>query len=358
MNGTGSRRGSRNSGSVALPPSEQGRSIPRSRRVAYAALVLVAVWAIAEGVARIGFVVGGTDRWDALEGVLVAAGFEQLHSILEPDPQRFWRVRAGLEAKRLKGHLGNSGQIAFSVSTDEYGRRRMPAVSDARFDAVFLGDSCTFGVGVEGDETFVALLQQRIPGLRAINAASPGYTAYQGRVTFETAAFARPPAAVVVSFMFNDDLPWDGRGDLEHARNRARLDNWLIARSRLLQFMMRLRGAAEPPSDAAPARRPRLDDAEYASELIRIVEAVRARDAEALLVAWPLARQMPNDRVTRKQVIMGNVARELGVPFVDLVPHFRAQSTPVFADAVHANAAGNRLVADVLEPELRKLLER
>ncbi|MDP6978027.1 MAG: GDSL-type esterase/lipase family protein [Myxococcota bacterium] len=338
--------------------SEGGGAISLRRKSLFAFVVLVSVWAFAEGAARLWLAVDESDRWTALGDVLVAAGFEQLQTILEPDEQRFWRARPDLDTQRLTGSLGNSRPIAFTVSTNELGHRAMSRVPDATQDVLFLGDSCTFGVGVEGDETFAALLQGRFARARSINAAVPGYTAYQGRVTLETLHFDRPPSAVVVSFMFNDDLPWDGRSDLEHARDRARFDNWLLRHSSLVQMLVALRGPGAALEPGTAHRRPRLNDAEYASELGQIVDHARSLGAEVILMAWPIARQMANDRVTRKQIVMSRVAKAKGVPFVDLIPHFRKQEAPMFVDAVHANVAGNRLVADLLEPEIRGLLSR
>ncbi len=344
------------SSSSAAPEGDGG--IPLHRKLLFAVVVVLSVWALAEGAARLWLGLDESDRWTALGDVLVAAGFEQLQTILEPDDQRFWRTRPNLDSQRLTGSLGSSGPITFTVSTNELGHRAMPRAPDTKRDVLFLGDSCTFGVGVDDDETFAALLQGRISRTRSINAAVPGYTAYQGRVTLENLHFDRLPGAVVVSFMFNDDLPWDGRGDLEHAMDRARFDNWLLRHSSLVQMLTVLRGSGTAPRPGTVQRRPRLTDAEYASELGRIVDRVRSLGAEAILVAWPIARQMANDRVTRKQIVMHKVAKAKGVPFVDLVPHFRMQEPPVFVDAVHANAAGNRLVADLLEPEVRALLSR
>jgi len=342
------------------PESGRGRArsrgLPAGRRWLYAAAVLVVFWGAAEVVARIADAAAPSERFGAMGDVLVAAGFEQLQTILEPDDARFWRVRSNLDAVSLEGRLGNAEPLAFSVSTDANGRRRMPAVADAGWDVVFLGDSCTFGVGVEGDETFAALLQRRIAGMRAVNAAAPGYTAYQGRVTYETQPFERTPRAVVISFLFNDDLPWDGRSDLEHAEDRAGALQGLASRSRLVSMLMGLRAHTPQDDSGAPSNRPRLDDAEYAAELRRIVARVRSQGGEAVLVAWPLARQMANDRVTRKQLVMRNLARQLDAPFVDLLPHFRARGRALYADAVHANVAGNRIVADQLEATLRRLL--
>lgn len=338
--------------SVASAP-EANRSPSTLRKAGYALVALLLFWSIAEGIARLTVALDPSDRWNALADVLVTAGFPELHTILEPDEARFWRVRANLHDHTLRGRLGNSGEISFSVDTDASGRRITGPVEEPAHEVLFLGDSCTFGVGVENEETFAAVLQRRIASLRAINAGVPGYTAYQGRVTLEEDRPEREPAAVVISFLFNGELSWDGRGDLEHAEARATGMNRLVRRSRLLEIASRwLASRPQNPEQGAPTR-PRMNDAEYAAELGKLIEGARARGAEPVLLVWPLARQMGNDRVNRKQFVMRKLARDHEARIVDLVAPFRAQGEPLFVDAVHANARGHRLIADRLEPEIR-----
>jgi lysophospholipase L1-like esterase len=311
----------------------------------------------AELASRLIVAAASNPRWDYFTGLVVAVGFSELNDILEPDPERFWRVKRNLEKKHLSGRIGNVGPISFTVSTDEQGHRRLPDVQDARHQVFFLGDSCTFGVAVNDDETFPALLQRRMPGVRCINAGVPGYSAYQGRVTLEGTSFDRAPDVVVISFFWNDDSPWGGLSDAEHAEALARDNARWIRRSRLVTILTSLK----PRAKAAPARvgeaaRPRLTDEEYADELRGIVARCRAMGSEPILMVWPMLQQMVTGEQFGKQEVMRRIAEDEDVSLIDLVPLFRSQQAPVFADVVHANAAGHRLVADRLEPAIESVL--
>ena len=128
--------------------------------------------------------------------------------------------------------------------------------------------------------------------------------------------------------------------------------------SRLVSLLSGLR--PEAPRPVAEARkRPRLSDDEYADELRGIVDRCRELGCQTLLMVWPLRRQMADGSTLVKQAVMRDVAHETGMPLLDLVPAFRAKGgARLFADVVHANAAGNRLIADQLEPLLRQELGR
>jgi lysophospholipase L1-like esterase len=69
---------------------------------------------------------------------------------------------------------------------------------------LFIGDSNTFGVGTPTEHSFAEATERLSPGLVAINLGVPGYTSFQGRRVLDRALADLHPAAVVVSFNFND----------------------------------------------------------------------------------------------------------------------------------------------------------
>jgi hypothetical protein len=62
------------------------------------------------------------------------------------------------------------------VSVDRYGFRKTgSAIDTTKACWLFLGDSVTFGVGIEDDSTFAALVQSRIDSLNILNPSTSGY---------------------------------------------------------------------------------------------------------------------------------------------------------------------------------------
>lgn len=72
---------------------------------------------------------------------------------------------------------GSSG-VCFGrrVYIDSYGFRRMKTPQNYRETWLLLGDSVTFGVGVETGDTFAGLLQARYPSVKVLNTAVLGYS--------------------------------------------------------------------------------------------------------------------------------------------------------------------------------------
>lgn len=140
------------------------------------------------------------------------------------DPTLFWRLRDELRDFPVRGRMERN-EIDFTVGT-ERGLRRVPGAdasgsSGETFDILALGDSCTFGLGVDDAETWPSQLQDLlgdIESARVTNAGVPGYTAYQGRRLLETRGDELKPDLVVATFGFNDVDVWGSQSDLETAR--------------------------------------------------------------------------------------------------------------------------------------------
>lgn len=322
--------------------------IPLRRKLLYSFVMTAFLAAAIECSFRIATRVSSNYPWRYHANLMVSIGFEGLNDILEPDPDRFWRLRRNVN-KRCEGEIGNSGPLSFNVSTDEYGFRRTANNSDAGHTILFLGDSCTFGVGVDDQETFVSLLQNRLPATRCVNGGVPGYSAFQGRRLLKAVSIQELPDVVVVSFLFNDNAYWDGLSDLEQAMTMNSFGAQLVRYSRVAATMSTIwRHWAEAPDDAP--KRPRLTDEEYLDELEKIAGHCREMGSRTVFLVWPLRKQVRSGFSITKQNVMRHVAARHGIPIVDLIPTFQQHGdVDLFVDVVHANVAGHRLIAECLE---------
>lgn len=341
----------------AVPPPRTSPALPLRKKLLFSAVVVLGVLAILEGGARLLVHVVPNSRWEFHRQLVDSVGFPALNDALAPDPVLFWSLRPNLEQKALSGRIAASGDVRFTLSTDGGGHRRVPTVAGSRRLVAFLGDSCTFGFGVNDDQTFAALVQQRMPEVQAVNLGVPGYTAYQGRVQLTRVPFSAPPAAVVVTFGFNDEAVWDNRSDLEHAEDLESQRSWVHAS----RFMSALASLLRPPAaaTAAPAgpRRPRLTDEEFTSQIRSIAQWCRARGAKPLLVLWPYRAQLTRTDMSPKQRALVRVAAAEKLPIVNLVPAFRAGGAEfLFLDIIHASAAGHEVVAGALQSPLGEIL--
>jgi hypothetical protein len=101
-------------------------------------------------------------------------------------------------------------EIHFTADTNEDGLRGhapTPARQPGEARVLVLGDSYAFGLGVESDETFAALLETRLRAsrpVRVLNAGVPGYGTAQELAYYEHRGERLAPDLVLLAFYQND----------------------------------------------------------------------------------------------------------------------------------------------------------
>lgn len=321
------------------------------RRCRGAHSAIVCLWVAGMLLSAGGSRLGGAEnaRWNFLVTNLdVFPGTEQL---FEPDEKLFWRLRKNLKKVKASEKLPGV-EYPFTVSTDGDGRRRVPGPDDAGTTVFFIGDSCTFGIPVDDDETFPARTKERLTrkhdiAIRAVNAGVPGYSVFQGRILLEQ--LKDPPDVVVVTFWPNGRSIWDHLSDAEHEELLAAERSSEFSRLRFTRLWRR----------ATPGNRQRLNDKEFAIQLRLIAAWCREKGSAAVFQVWPMQRQTRESIEGDRQEIVRRVGREERVTVVDLVPVFRASGDAgLFTDSVHCTRKGYALVAETLTEALAGLLKK
>lgn len=184
-----------------------------------------------------------------------------------------------------------------------------------------LGDSTTFGWGVDAADAWPALL-----GEPALNAGVPGYSTVQGLATLDR-VLALHPRVVVVAYLVRDvelsthaDDPTPRPPDLH-----------------LFQVLRTLR-----PARAVVGTIPRVAPAAYAANLRTIGERVRAAGATVVYLAFPMV-----DPPTEHLDALRNVASDALIPQFDRSDFFSR-------DPIHLTPAGHRRLADAVRVRLPK----
>ena len=279
-----------------MSESDKPSSLSLGKKITFTVIVVVGLLAIGEVAAR--FLVklpvapDGSQSHREHEQLIQVMGLPGLNATMEFDPDRFWRLRQELRDLRIAGTIRDQ-KIEFTVNTHGGLRNALidPVKSKPRILA--LGDSCTFGLGVNDDKTWPVQLQSLLDakGLDAevINGGVPGYTSYQGLRFLETQGLKMKPDIVVVCFGFNDSDTWASTSDLKMAENQSlRSMDRTLANSRLYYaFQKLLRGGGTRPNQQKE-KRPRLTPEEYVGMLGGIHQRCIDAGATMVLVTWPV----------------------------------------------------------------------
>ena len=246
---------------------------------------------------------------------------------------------------------------------------------------VALGDSCTFGKGVDEADCFPrkleALLRERVGGRRGAvvaNLGVNGFGPHQYEFLFRARGRALVPDIVIVGCNINDfpnpvkavdHAVYQGRGNL-----RAMLPTGMrelagkLALGRFLRHAYyqwnRDRFNARSDELAARARPPEGEQRVLLEErlgcLRKLVAGGGAAGAEPLLFIFPYEAQVVGETYDSSPIdVVRELAAEVDAPFVDMIATFRAEAARrpgeplfLFGDRYHPSARGYRLVAENL----------
>jgi len=148
----------------------------------------------------------------------VAPGFfETEKTLFAPDPGP-----AGVAWQ--PGSRGIS--FGHSVSIDSEGCRDLGRPEAPKASWLLLGDSVTFGVGVDGEQTFAGLMQTRQPDVRIINTAVIGMT-LRGYSVLARRWLEREPSIerIYLFYCLNDLLEWESIEGVPQADAAVRGDD-------------------------------------------------------------------------------------------------------------------------------------
>ena len=341
-------RGEGRVGRLLLSAPTVGSSGQRRRRGWVAAGTLLVVLLVLEG------------------GLRLYAGVAHRERGVVFDPACGWHMRAGLTK------VGPQWSAARPATTNAAGWRdeewaAAPAPGTQRI--AVLGDSYTFGIGVDHGERFTEYLEELCPGVEVLNFGCNAYGTDQELVTLEREVVAyRPEIVVLAAFPANDlrDITLDRNGhwpkphfrldgeELVHVPARATRDVRLRTSSYVGEGVFRLvQGCL---AGSRPVERPDEPLALFGALVRRMAEVARGNGARFLVLVIHPSGDL-NEAAglgTRRALLLLAVAE---IPLLDTFAAFSAARSAGEALYLprhdHWSAAGHRRAAALLADRLR-----
>lgn len=289
------------------------------------------------------------------------------------DPHRGFRMAPNLRSRNLGAGTTSSNSLG-SRGQREYERRKPDNVTRA----IALGDSFTFGFGIDDDGTWPAQLEASVPNLEVINFGMGAYAHDQMYFALVDDGLPLQPDVVILGFFEND--VW--RDDLlyyayEKPRFDRTLSGWTVSNIPILKpAELRDRYLSLPLAYTVPRAlletllRPPWSvdaDGERATEILRRTrEATERAGARFVIVNLPdLMRPLPASDSAQEKALpppppgfFYTYCAQSGSECVDTWPWFwkeagtRDQAVVraryLRPGDIHYSAEGYRIVADVL----------
>ena len=336
----------------------------------------------------------------AIECVLrvtaVNAGYRATHPsrFLREDPTVGHRLRASLRLTAtpdaplsVDRPLTMAPLPPFEVRTNALGLREdrevVPVAPPGTFRVLCLGDSVTFGYGVDRAATFPALLEDRLAGalprqrVEVIDAGQPGHSSIQGGVFYVRVLAGFTADVVTLCYGHNDygvGIVGSGsaRARFEAATGTVRKIQWLAHRSDT--YLLLLRGWEVVRSRLVP--RPRLElpppamvrgrPDDLRDALVAMAGEARRRGARQVIVLTePRLPGDENEPYYRAAALAA--ARASGATVADVAgaieramaaePEppggWRRAPNPFFVDVTHLAPRGHAIAAQAIGDALR-----
>ncbi len=279
------------------------------------------------------------------------------------------------------------GAFGAAVQTDANGFRidptfRGPTGGDA---VLILGDSVSFGVGVDASKTVAGLLQRAMPQVRFYNSSAIGYGLHDYENVAGTLLPRKPEIKSVLLFYCLNDIydtsaeeieatvqKVDGTGGAPGPFSSFRAfalatNGYLRSRSKLYLSVKKV--LTEPSM-----RYFRQDFAEYQKRLSNIGDSLRplrniAQELAARGVSFEVLVMPYEAQVRTKdqssflpQTLVDDFLRQNGVAYYDAAPAFLqsglpSQSLYLYGDPMHLSEAGHRLSFQFANAELAKMMQ-
>ena len=340
---------------IATPVTPENLSI--IKKVVFSIVTVCCFFLLAEGTARLIMPVSDASLFQTQREMITILGLSRLNEAMQSDPVTFWSLRKNLQGLRIAGSI-KGHPIDFSVSTNDLGLRS-PAVDNEKhcFRILALGNSCTFGVGVNDRGTWPAQLEQilgEMQGVDAevINAGVPGYTAMQGMWFLKNRGLDLDPDLVIACFGFNDVDAWGSRSDAEIAARLSANRRQKFASKSRLYLSLRMLKERRRALSAGPegARRSRLSPEEFLETLLAMNRMCAERKVPFMLLIWPFQKQKLGEapELVAYQPIIVRAGVEGRIPVVSLVRPFLEAEETLFVDHIHADSVGCRIAAGTI----------
>lgn len=314
----------------------------------------------------------------------VAGGTGSLYDYIEPGEGRF-KMRPGVSVVVPERY----GDIRYRFNREGYRDSDHDPNAPGR-RIVWLGDSVSFGLGVDQDRTFVALVRKELAARKdpwdVVSLAIFAYHLGNHRDALREDGLKHRPGLVIVQFYMNDfSIPPAG-GERAAAtpaqpptlgQRLSALKNRIVGKSalylRLQQLGMKasyallhdLRRSRFPETLNDDEPRNKLaflaahpDDGEIAAfqALAEIRQTAAAAGARTFLWISPDETQLWNARFDPINERVRRFCASEGIDVYDPLPALRAAPDRIhlFHDGVHYSAQGHALVARLLTAELKR----
>lgn len=318
---------------------------------------------------------------------IATPGMYQIH---RPSPVFGWELVPGASG------FGRAGTY-IHINRDGFRDVDYPLKKKATvFRIMVIGDSFTFGQGVNLEDTYSKHLERRINDIgktsEVISCGVIGYGMWQYLETLKRKVIPYKPDLVILG-LFIDDITtsvspykhlqnWPGTNpfakDASGMMSRSYLwnflKNWITlveTKYRYLRGHKYLKGIEKRKEATGPAhpesnwyqimygKLPKNIYSDFAETLYTFIRICETVNTQVIVVLIPDAAQLHEPDRQKVNLFVAQICKDIGVPFVDVIKRFEKEEDPrtlyLFPLDAHTSPKGHRLIADSIFEQIKEL---
>ena len=266
----------------------------------------------------------------------------------------------------LIGHIHRPGvegrlmNVKVSINSDGLRDREYPVERNKqKRRIIFLGDSLTFGWGVEEKDTFSTILEQRLNKempTEIINFGTGNYNTTQEVNLFFEKGLKYNPDTVVVFYFINDAEPLPKKSALSFLANFRTTTFYWSRFKKLAAQISPGKTFKEFYSDLYQDKQQGWIETRKAFQ--KLARVCQEREIRLRVVILPELHNLIEYPFKQQHELVTRFLNANGIETLDLAPGFSNQNNPyslwVAMDDAHPNARAHRLIADHSEAFIKK----
>lgn len=252
------------------------------------------------------------------------------------------------------GLVPNSSGVFFGkeIYTDEYGFRQMNTPANYDRSWLILGDSVTFGVGIETDQIFPQLIQNEFHDIKIWNTAVVGYSAQNYLDVVE--AFLRDHddvEKIILFFCLNDVYGNLTLNNLVNVSLKEKLYSYLRSKSKLYMLLKNSlfdRSKTYALHEIGLYKENNSDIYQALDSIVSIKSISDKSNIEFIVVILPYEYQLRVGGLKAPQLLISSFFDKNNIKSYDMYENFTQQDSEdyyLYADAMHLSSLGHKTVA-------------
>lgn len=253
-----------------------------------------------------------------------------------------------------------SGEVfGKEIRIDEYGFRKMNTPTNYDKSWLFLGDSVTFGVGIEAEQIFPQLIQNVFQSRKILNTAVMGYSTLNYLDVIETFLRDRNDIEKVVLFFCLNDVYGNLSLNSTGASTKDKALSFLRANSKLFLLIKKSffdRSKVYALYDIGLYKDDNLDIDHHLNAIVKIKAVLDKSNIDFLVVILPYEYQLRVEGLKAPQALLNSFLARHNIESLDLYEDFSSLNSEdyyLYGDPMHLSYLGHETVAKNLVEILR-----